>query len=393
MPEIWLNYGAVEVNVDIKAENLGVTIETKPTAMDNSAFDAEISSIPIEDNTLLVTPKPDAPTTKVLNMILSKIDRQRTPNIAVATHQRSLSALRRTLEGTGHKVVALSSNETIETTDSYTVKKPQIFNEYNTKMLLSSARLDPLFGFDGGPVSLLRSIDENFVPEALTRHGSNEPSPGQPTKASDLAMTLAEHFGEISSTEIVSSGEEVSAIFTGNLKTTHIQASNHLRESADYTLSEPVRSMLISPGNESAGSSLYTALKSVWNVIGGLRDNGTVVLLAECSQGLGCEAFIQYVTGKLPVEKALDKGTYIEGLEELQFLQHISSKFNLVVVSTLPRYYVEAKLGLRSAGRASEALNHLYSTQGARTKVCVVPNASENLITIGKRADTTNVNP
>ncbi|MBI2184438.1 MAG: hypothetical protein HYU39_05705 [Thaumarchaeota archaeon] len=393
MPEIWLSYGAVEANVDIKAENLGTTIETKPKAIETTALDAEISRITIEDGTLFIIPRPDAVTVKVLSMILSKVDRQRALNIAAATHPRNLSALRRTLEGTGCRILSFGPNETTETTNSYAAKKPLILKDYNTKLLLSSARFDPLFGFDGGPVALFRSIDEDFMREALTRYGNSEPSPGRPTKASEFALIMADQYQDVHSAEIVASGDDVSAVFTGSLKAAHIEASNYLLGCAHQILGEPVRSMLISPGTESAGSSLYSALKSVWNVIGGLRENGTIVLLAECSQGLGCEAFTQYVTGRLPVDQALDKGIYVEGLEDLQFLQHTASKFNIVLVSTLPRYYVETKLGLRSAGRASEALNHLYSTQGARTKVCLVTNASETLVSVGKAPETANVNP
>ncbi len=382
MPEIWLHYGSVEVNVDIRAENLGQTIETRPKPLDSTALEAEISQINIEDGTLLIVPKPDPPTLKVLHILLAKLDSQHASSMTAITPPQHLTVLKRGVEGTGCKSLHYGAYEDVGTAEGTIISLPTAFKEHSKKMLVSTASFDPMFGFEGGPVTLLKSLGQSLMGEALKRCNTSEPLPGRPDGASELALKAAGLVGEASSIEIVAHGDEVAAVHAGSIKSAHAEASSHLLRSAHEQLDEAVRGMLVSPGVEHAGGSLRSSLRAMWNVLGGLKDNGTVVLLAESSSGLGCDAFSKYVTGQLSVEDALKNSSYVDGLEDLLYLQRVSRKFNIVVVSTLPKYYVEMKLGLRSAYRVSDAMNYLYSTQGSKTKVCVVPHASETLISL-----------
>ncbi|MBI2126024.1 MAG: hypothetical protein HYU02_01740 [Thaumarchaeota archaeon] len=52
----------------------------------------------------------------------------------------------------------------------------------------------------------------------------------------------------------------------------------------------------------------------------------------------------------------------------------------IVLVSTLPNYYVETRFNLKSGKKSSDALNYFLSSQGQRTRVLVVPQASETLL-------------
>jgi len=54
MPEIWLNYGANEVVLDIKAENLEQKTEIKGTNLSDSEIDSKLESLDISKPTEIV---------------------------------------------------------------------------------------------------------------------------------------------------------------------------------------------------------------------------------------------------------------------------------------------------------------------------------------------------
>ena len=393
MPEIWLSYGSVEANVDIRAENLGRTVDVRPTTMDSAALDAELAQIGIDDDTLLLLPEPDPSNLKVLAAVIQRLEPEKTPKIAVATLTRHQSTLKRGFEGMRLKISPLESGDEPNRGEGKPHPVPAILDEYRNKVLISTVRFDPLFGFRGGPVTLLRAIQPQLMGEALRRDTSREPTPGRVAKASEVALELAETLPDLRSIELAPTGGDVSAIYSGSLRTAHIEASNYLLRTSHEILDEGVRSMVVSPGSEQAGSTLRQGLGALWNCLGGMRQSGTIVLLAECSSGLGDEALSRFVAGRLAVEDLVKKGIYVEGIEDIRFLQYATSRFNVVLVSTLPKYYVESKLGLRSASKVSEAMSHLYSTQGARTKVCLVPFAADTLISTERQTRTAELNP
>jgi hypothetical protein len=127
---------------------------------------------------------------------------------------------------------------------------------------------------------------------------------------------------------------------------------------------------------------LSSSLKSLWNALGCLDKKGIAVLLAECSGGLGSEALRLYVTNRLKLDEFVKHGKYVEGLEDLLYLKNALQSQNIALISTLPNYYVEAKLGLRTFKKASDALDYVINNLGARVKIFAIPDASNILLEI-----------
>jgi len=70
-------------------------------------------------------------------------------------------------------------------------------------------------------------------------------------------------------------------------------------------------------------------------------------------------------------------------MEDVLVLKNIQEKYSTFLVSSLPNYYVENQFGFSTARRVGATLNHIVEKYGQRTKLFVIPHASEILISSG----------
>ncbi len=70
----------------------------------------------------------------------------------------------------------------------------------------------------------------------------------------------------------------------------------------------------------------------------------------------------------------------LEGFEDLVYKQTALHRSTLILVSALPDYYTEMKMGFHACRKAGDALSHILSTVGARTKVHILHNGSSTLL-------------
>lgn len=376
-------YGQVEVAVDIKAENLAEILEPNLQKLDDSSIYDRLSSIDIKEKSMMIIADVTKATLKVLESFIDlQIEKGKSKDVIIAVRKDNLKKVKKALEEKFEDIFVIGEPSVDSgIADGFQVKVPKIFTEYK-KMMISEVSFDPLFGFGGGPVSLIKTIDSKLVEEAFKRRFDDDPKPGLDTNAAWFASRVAEEIGEFTSIEVLNIKGEVSEIFFGDLTDTHSKASKELYESSKKVLNQPARAMFMSLGDPSKSLTLSSSLKSLWNVIGCLDTKGIVVLLAECSEGLGSEALKLYVTDRLKLDEFIKHGKYVEGLEDLLYLRNaLQSQRNVVLISTLPNYYTEVKLGLRTFKKASAALDYVINNLGARVKIFTIVDAFNVLLT------------
>src|SRR5207244_2164896 len=86
------------------------------------------------------------------------------------------------------------------------------------------------------------------------------------------------------------------------------------------------------------GSDLYHAIRVVSNVLGAVRKGGTVILVAECSRGIGDSSFLEYAR-RFPERKELStelRYRFKLGGHVNLFLQDALEKCRVQLVSILP---------------------------------------------------------
>ena len=383
MPDIWLPYGSVEVAVRLKAENLAEEINKQASPMSADVMQETLGKIDWEGRTSIFSPKPSNSILEIIRRVIGEITVQGIDpsNIIVYTDEGNISKLKKSL---GNKQVNISGIEKptkkIGKIDGVEVKIPKTLHESKSRVIITDVGLDPLFGFSGGPASLVRYFGGDAIAEAFRRRKNNYPSPGEESGPSLFANEFADFLSESISIEVLPAKDGVSGIHCGNLVDAHKSASKQLMDTSRVSVKRDIRALIVSTAGYESDSTLADGLKAVWNVVGRMNDNGHLALIAECSDGLGSEALKMYVSGRLDVKNMLKRGEYIEGLEDLVYLQTALHRSTLILVSALPDYYTEVKMGFQTCRKAGDALSYILSTAGVRTKVHILHNGDATLL-------------
>ena len=244
-------------------------------------------------------------------------------------------------------------------------------------IFVAETEFDGLFGYETVSTRLLRRFGADEMLAAYAKRDGNMPSPGRRTGSFAEAAKFADRF-EIGGIDIVASSGGISDIFTGHPSETAAKASASL-ESGFVLDVEQQKTLIVSTGKASSNATLGDALSSVWNCHQAVRDRGLLVLVAECARGLGPDAIRMRVEGRLQPDDLSNPSAYVDGMEDLLFLQEVQRRCQVALVSVLPEMYTK-RLGLVSLGGMQESVAYLKKTQGARQKASVVMDGSRLLL-------------
>ena len=193
-------------------------------------------------------------------------------------------------------------------------------------------------------------------------------------------MHVAEKFVdgfEISSIEIIASINGISNFSIG-----HPKESKSLSQAfADSSLKkiERQKTMIVSTGKDASNQTLSTALNSLWNCSSVVKNQGFVILLAECMNGIGSDSFQQFIDGRLTIERIKNATKYVDGMENLLYLSEIQKKFQIGLVSILPEIFVK-KLNMIPIGGVKKSMDYILKNIGQRQKVEVVNDGARTLL-------------
>jgi nickel-dependent lactate racemase len=141
--------------------------------------------------------------------------------------------------------------------------------------------------------------------------------------------------------------------------------------------------MVIGIGGRGYDDTLSSALRLVWNVIEGVRKAGSVLLVAECSEGMGSTALEMLVTERMGGVGERRREKYVDGIEEVFYLNKLKDEYDLLLLSGLPETYARSKLGLTTAKGSGEAVGRILNKVGRSGKLNVVSRAPECLVDSG----------
>lgn len=358
MPEIWLNYGATDVVLDIKAENLDQKIELDVPSLDDSQISEKIDAVDLGKPLTLVVLNYTPTVQKTLSIIFEKCAQKSVARPKVFADKQIMNLVRVNLPPES-QVLAF---EGIENVDSSLV-------------FVGEMEFDGLFGFDTISTRLLRKFGKDQMLSAYEKRQGNLPNSGKETQSMDVAKNFANTF-EISAIELVANQKGISDIAVGHPSNT-MSASKTM--SAFAKSIEKHRTLLISTGKDASNDTLGKSLNSLWNCYSAIRDEGLAILLGECRAGIGSEAIRQYIEGRMSIERLLKPAKYVDGMEDLLYLSEIQKKIQIGIVSVLPEFYIK-KLNMILFDGVKETLEYVLKHQGARQKVSIVPDGARILL-------------
>ena len=358
MPEIWLNYGATNVVLDIRAENLDQQLESKGNFLNDLEIGEKLDGLNISKPIELVVLNNSNSVKRTIKAIFEKFEQKSVQKPRILTDKKMVNLIKEYLpEGSS---VAEFSDE--------------ISN--SSLVFVGEMEFDGLFGFETIATRLIKKFGKESMLSAYEKRKGNLPVPGQETENIQIAQNFADGF-EITAIEIAANSKGIIDLSVGH-PTSTMSISKSLLASAENTV-EKHRTLMISTGKDTSNDTLGRSLTTLWNCNKAIKDNGLGILLAECTNGIGSEAIQQYLEGRMSLDRLKKPAKYVNGMEDLLFLTEIQKRFQVGMVSILPEFYLK-KLNIISFAGIKRAMDHILKIQGINQKVAVVSDGARILL-------------
>jgi len=381
MVEMWLPYGKSEVHLTVPINDLAGVIKPNPSPRVQEPKQEITRSL--EKNLELIGFKPDS-------RVAIAVDGLMEPNLAVT----AVSALVEKLSGSISKegiVIVIGSGfrekgnpelrrmiqSNIElgsiTVEEHLPSSENVVNvgqiggktdvEINHRYASSEIKIsigefnpDPYTGFSGAHRAIIPGICSLKTLEAIRiKAFENNVAPGivegNPILGDTFeAVNLA---GNDFAINLVTNpqGGLIKA-YSGNLEDSWRNALAEFGSSFNVKIEVDADVVVVSAGGIRFDFSLYQSIWSLRNIRQIVRKGTMIVLLAECSEGLGAEGFIKLAHINILNEF---KRRYILGAESVHLIKNILKTNEVILVSALPKTFIEP-LGLKMANTANEAL-------------------------------------
>lgn len=363
MPEMWIPYGSVETLVTIQAENLGA-VSAPP--LEGGTVDRErIAELAKASSSVFVC---DAapPTLEILKGMGPVFEGMQTATLYAAAPKRVELAVPE-LKG---KLVTLPPPLPAGDGD-----EPVFASELNSggaKLFIGTAKPDPLFGISDAKVEAALAWIARSHTKAGSAAKSMEPAPFRKTEPYEMLEGLAERIPESKFVSVVPRG--------GRPRVALEDAPFDAVKNAFAKEEMPqAKGMVVGSGGQGYDDTLSSAVRGVWSVIDGVRKTGSVLLIAECPEGVGSTALEMLVTGRL-AEQDRKRGRYVDGIEEVFYLNKLIDEYDVLLLSGLPETYARSRLGFATAKGSGEAVGRVLNKVGRSGKVNVVSRAPECLV-------------
>jgi hypothetical protein len=376
MPEIWVPYGPVEVSFDIKQENLSQMLDPTPAKVTEEELERSVDAV-AEETVLLLSGTPGAQ--RVLDKLLT-----RNKFVRRILHPKEHGALaRRKSQEFGIQAELLNpeSLSEIGNVDTTAAMYPSQIAGGKRMLLVSSAHYDPLFGITSAGSEVV-SLFSELKGECFKRSLDELPCALDKSNASWYSTRLLETAAEVKCLEVVEkAGIGITSVSFGAPEAAHFQTLEYWKNNLKIDLPSKAERIIFGCGGQENDATLTSAFaRSFFNVVSSVAlEEAKVCMLAECSQGLGSEALLRFVTGRYEPRTKLDPLDYFDGLEVLISFYRVQRELELTILTTLPHFYA-SKFDFKTIRGARDAPSSLVQ-QGSRAKILVVPDASSSFFT------------
>ncbi len=250
------------------------------------------------------------------------------------------------------------------------VKLNREYAEASLKIAVGETLVDSYTGFRGAHTAIVPGLCAQATVEAyrsLIFKGAVSPGVIELNPVKEDALQVVEMAGVDLALNLVTShqGKLLSA-HAGGVMESWGKAITDLAGSYEVAAEGGADIVVVSAGGSKFDFNLYNAGWALGSASKVVKKGGTIILIAECPEGLGAGGMssLAHVDQLSELERR-----YVLGGEAVHMLRRVTKRNHVTLVSSLPRYLAEP-LGLEVARTANEAYeNAVRSRRGRRTLV------------------------
>ncbi len=245
---------------------------------------------------------------------------------------------------------------------------------------VSVSMMTPHFatGFTGGPDLILpgaSSIEAVSKNRSLLLQGIRSPLDYAENPLLLDAFEASQLLGPISSVCFIPDGlGGVDSVFAGEMEAVFKQARSRYLQVHSPELDRRADVVVVSAGNV-LGMDLYHAVRVLSNAWNAVKKEGTIILVGECSRGVGDQNFLDYAQ---KFQERRDLLTELRhrfklGAHVSLLLQEALSRNRIQLVSVLPDLYAKNMFRLKPSRTATGSVQQAIRVEGKDAKILIIP--------------------
>lgn len=175
----------------------------------------------------------------------------------------------------------------------------------------------------------------------------------------------------------IDKARRITGVFAGDMVTSHRVGAQFVENQAKATLPEPVDAVVVSSAGHPLDTTFYQAIKGLLAAVEIVKEGGSILLVAACSEGIGSGPFTDLVF------KTQDLRAFVEGLYnpanfvidqwQLEELAKVARKADIYFYSEGIPYPQQTKLFVQPVREPQAGIEAILARYGDNTRIAAIP--------------------
>ncbi len=404
--ELWIPYGETEIPIRVPDDNFYKILEPKKSTATVQLSDQIEDSIshPVNDISISGIVKPGTTAGILIDPIVPPVVQKQAIEIirakldVLGVSETKLFSRCRTSNVENQSTLGESAVKTFDPRDEAFTELGKTSQGTNVRIETDLLACDvkicltmvtPHFasGFTGGPDILLPGASSlDTISKNRSLMVKSIPNPGDIAEnlvLSDAfeAYKMADAFYSL--TFVPDGLGGIDTVFSGELEAVFRQAVLKYMQVHSPKIDRKSDVVVVAAG-KLLGMDLYHGVRVLSNAFGAVKKEGTIILVAECSKGIGDQSFLEF-SRRFSEKKELVtelRHKFKLGSHVSLFLQDALEKHRIQLVSVLPDLYAKDSFKLKPSRTASSAIQQSIRAEGKEAKILIVTRGDLTIPTV-----------
>lgn len=250
--------------------------------------------------------------------------------------------------------------------------------EADLRVCAGNLELHYFAGYSGGAKAIFPGCASKVTVQAnhammVERDAAGGRLVGNPVRA-DLEEGAAMVGVDFILNVVVDSSHRILGAVAGDVTAAHRRGCEQVAEQGIVPVPQQADIVVVSAGGYPKDLNLYQAQKALDNASHAVRDGGTIILLAECGEGLGNAIFEAWITEARCPDDILARiqREFVLGGHKAAAVASVQKRASIYLVSSMPPDYVRT-CGLAPFEDLKRALETAFAQTGPAAGVLVMP--------------------
>lgn len=170
---------------------------------------------------------------------------------------------------------------------------------------------------------------------------------------------------------------QITGVFAGDLVESHLTGAKFVEKNAKVTLSEPVDAVVVSSAGYPLDTTFYQAIKGLLTAVEIVKQGGSILLVAACSEGIGSKPFtdLLFKTDDLTafVQGLYNPANFVIDQWQLEELAKVARKADIYFYTDGIPYQQRSKLFVHPLKSPQEGIEDFFARYGEDVQIAAIP--------------------